>query len=88
MQDIRRVVLVGFSGSGKTTVSLLLAARLNWRPVDIDLDIEIDAGKTIPEAIALEAVRRVSTRGIQGPLEEALRQAGGVKAMESCGTRP
>jgi putative heme-binding domain-containing protein len=39
-------------------------------------------GKTLPEAIALEAVRRVSTRGIQGPLEEALRQAGGVRSMD------
>ncbi len=39
-------------------------------------------GKTLPEAIALEAIRRVSTRGIQGPLEEALRQAGGVKSMD------
>ena len=39
------------------------------------------AGKTIPEYVALDAVRLVSTRGIKGPLEEALRKAGGVKQM-------
>jgi putative heme-binding domain-containing protein len=39
------------------------------------------AGKTIPEYVALDAIRLVSTRGIKGPLEEALRKAGGVKQM-------
>jgi putative heme-binding domain-containing protein len=39
------------------------------------------AGKTIPEFVALDAIRLVSTRGIKGPLEEALRAAGGVKQM-------
>ncbi len=39
------------------------------------------AGKTIPEFVALDAIRLVSTRGIKGPLEEALRKAGAVKQM-------
>jgi shikimate kinase/3-dehydroquinate synthase len=52
MQDVRRVVLTGFSGSGKSTVALLLAARLGWRPVDLDQDIEIETGLTIPEIFA------------------------------------
>jgi putative heme-binding domain-containing protein len=39
------------------------------------------AGKTIPEYVAVDAIRLVSTRGIKGPLEEALRTAGGVKQM-------
>ncbi len=38
-------------------------------------------GKKLPEMVAVEAVRMVSTRGIKGPLEDALRQAGGVKPM-------
>jgi shikimate kinase/3-dehydroquinate synthase len=52
MQDVRRVVLTGFSGSGKSTVALLLAARLGWRPIDNDQDIEIETGLTIPEIFA------------------------------------
>lgn len=39
------------------------------------------ASKTIPEFVALDAIRLVSTRGIKGPLEEALRTAGAVKQM-------
>jgi len=38
-------------------------------------------GKTIPEFVAVDGIRMVSTRGIKGPLEEALRTAGGVKPM-------
>jgi shikimate kinase/3-dehydroquinate synthase len=52
MQDVKRVVLTGFSGSGKSTVALLLAAKLGWRPVDNDQDIEIETGLTIPEIFA------------------------------------
>jgi shikimate kinase/3-dehydroquinate synthase len=52
MRNVQRVVLTGFSGSGKSTVALLLAAKLGWRPIDIDQDIEIEAGLTIPEIFA------------------------------------
>ena len=52
MQDVKRIVLTGFSGSGKSTVALLLAAKLGWRPVDNDQDIEIETGLTIPEIFA------------------------------------
>lgn len=38
-------------------------------------------GKTIPDFVAVEGIRMVSTRGIKGPLEDALRAAGGVKQM-------
>lgn len=38
-------------------------------------------GKTIPDFVAVEGIRMVSTRGLKGPLEEALRTAGGVKQM-------
>jgi shikimate kinase len=36
----RRVVLTGFMGAGKSTVGALLAARLGWRFVDVDAEIE------------------------------------------------
>lgn len=47
-----RVVLIGFSGSGKTTVARLLAARLGWTLVDTDADIECAQGMTVPEIFA------------------------------------
>lgn len=44
------IVLIGFAGTGKTTVSKLLAARLSgWHVVDTDALIEAREGKTIPE---------------------------------------
>lgn len=44
-----RVVLVGPMGAGKTTVAGLLARRWQLSVRDIDDDIEVAAGKTIPE---------------------------------------
>lgn len=45
---LRRLVLTGFMGAGKTTVGRLLAARLNWDFLDLDAYIESRTGLTIP----------------------------------------
>ena len=50
--DIQRVVLIGFSGTGKSTIARKLAENLNWTAIDTDRAIEIVAGKTIPEIFA------------------------------------
>lgn len=42
------IALVGFMGSGKTTVGRALAHRLGWDFVDTDALIEQQAGTTIP----------------------------------------
>ena len=46
---LRRVVLVGFMGSGKSTVGRLVADQLGWRFVDFDETIEAEAGVSIPD---------------------------------------
>lgn len=46
---IRRVVLIGLSGTGKSTVARLIAAKLGWTTFDTDAEIELRAGVTIPE---------------------------------------
>jgi shikimate kinase/3-dehydroquinate synthase len=49
MSAFERVVLIGFSGGGKSTVARLLAERLGWTTKDIDVEIEAHFGKSIPE---------------------------------------
>ena len=45
---LRRLVLTGFVGAGKTTIGRLLAARLNWDFLDLDAYIESRAGLSVP----------------------------------------
>jgi shikimate kinase len=47
-----KVYLVGFMGSGKTTVARALARRLDWRPVDIDELIEQQEHQTVAALFA------------------------------------
>jgi len=46
------VVLIGLSGSGKTTVGRLLAKRLGWRFVDTDREIQRQQGQTVQAIFA------------------------------------
>ena len=43
------VYIIGFMGSGKSTVGRKLASSLNWSFIDLDRKIEERAGKTIPQ---------------------------------------
>jgi shikimate kinase len=43
------VAIIGYMGSGKTTVGRTLARALGWELVDLDRAITKDAGRTIPE---------------------------------------
>jgi shikimate kinase len=50
---IRRIVLIGFMGAGKTTVGRLLAASLGWEFLDLDAHLEARAKATIPDLFAI-----------------------------------
>ncbi len=64
MHEIKRVVLVGLSGTGKSTVGKLLAAQLGWDALDVDQEIERATTRRIPEMFASdgEAAFRVIER--------------------------
>ncbi|HEX2917657.1 MAG TPA: shikimate kinase [Edaphobacter sp.] len=47
--SLRRLILTGFMGAGKSTVGRLLAERLGWDFLDLDQHLETRAGATIPE---------------------------------------
>jgi shikimate kinase len=43
------IFLIGYRGSGKTTVAEALAKRLGWPWVDADAELELRAGKSIKQ---------------------------------------
>lgn len=43
------IFLVGFMGSGKSTIGRMLAEEIGWRFVDLDEDIEAQHRKSIPQ---------------------------------------
>ena len=46
---INRIYLVGFMGSGKTTVGRRLAKKLGWKFIDLDEEIEHREARTIAD---------------------------------------
>lgn len=66
MSGVTRIALIGFSGTGKSTVARLLADRLGWTAVDVDAEIERKWGMTIPAIFREqgEAAFRASEREI------------------------
>lgn len=77
---IRRLVLTGFMGVGKSTVGPLLAGRLGWTFLDLDTHIEDRSGATIPELFRREG--ELGFRRIESiALASALRRPDTVLAL-------
>src|SRR3990172_1355582 len=53
-----RIVLSGFSGTGKSAVAALVAERLGWRAVDTDVLVEQSAGRPIADIFTREGETR------------------------------
>jgi shikimate dehydrogenase len=56
------VSLVGFMGSGKSTVAEILARRLGWNLVDADAEIDASSGRSIGDIFAREGEAAFRTR--------------------------
>jgi shikimate kinase len=54
MINPHHIVLIGFMGSGKTTVGHLVAEKLGWPFVDTDARVVEEAGLSIPDIFATE----------------------------------
>ena len=92
MAVVARVVLTGFSGTGKSTVAALLAQRLGWRPVDMDLEIERQAGIPIPAIFRdygeaeFRQRERAALRAAVGQDAVVVATGGGASASETAWT--
>lgn len=73
--------LGGGSPAEVKTGTAVIGAFLRSKQLPSVLAKEL-AGKTIPEAVAIEGIRMTSSRGVQGPLIDALKKAGHVKQMD------
>lgn len=75
--------LIGYMGSGKTTLGKRVASELGWRFIDMDKEIETRAGATISEIFASrgeEAFRQMERdfiRSLEGIDFDAVVSTGG-----------
>lgn len=79
------MALVGYMGSGKSSVGRALARSLGWDFVDLDRAIEREAGRTIPEIFAesgeqhfRELEHRVLLDALEDRAERVVACGGGV----------
>jgi shikimate kinase len=82
------IVLIGFMGTGKSTVGKALSARLNWQYVDTDHKIEEHQGITISEMfrdLGETAFRQVESETIEAVLQnrdQVIATGGGAVLVE------
>jgi len=57
-EAIKPIAIIGYRGTGKTTVARLLAIRLGCDWVDADIEVELRAGKSIAAIFANEGEHR------------------------------
>ncbi|CAN5775314.1 shikimate kinase [soil metagenome] len=79
------LALVGYMGSGKTSVGRTLARRLGWEFVDLDQAVEKEAGRKIPEIFTefgeehfRDLEHRVLIDALNGTSERVVACGGGV----------
>lgn len=94
-----RIFLIGFMGSGKSTVGNRLARRLGLGFVDLDTEISRKAGRSIAEIFAQrgeEEFRQMEAEALHDALSGPpavvatggglVSQEGAIEAMEAAGT--
>jgi XRE family aerobic/anaerobic benzoate catabolism transcriptional regulator len=70
--SVDRVALIGLRGAGKSTLGRLAAEELGWPFVELNREIEIEAGFSISEIFSLygqEGYRRYEQRALQRLIE-------------------
>ena len=85
-----RIALVGFMGSGKTTVGRLLASRIGFDFVDSDDEIESRAGLRVSDIFRVHGeaffrnLEEGAIRGILGSDHRVIATGGGAFAQPAC----
>jgi shikimate kinase/3-dehydroquinate synthase len=87
-----RIVLIGLSGAGKSTVANLVASRLGWEAIDTDAVVVSQAGRPIAELFKEEGedgFRRRECRALEEACarEKAVVATGGGAVLTAKGRR-
>jgi shikimate kinase len=88
MPGIRKVYIIGFMGSGKTTAGKKLAKVLGWSFIDLDKKIEEKAGKRIPEIFSQDGenyfrkIESETLKGIEYETDTVVSTGGGAPCYE------
>lgn len=72
-EGLKNITLVGFMGTGKTSVGKILAKKLARRVIDVDTEIENNEGRHIADIFEREGegfFRQIEKRTIQGISKE------------------
>jgi shikimate kinase len=72
MMDVQSIALIGYRGTGKTTIARRLAGALGWDWADADVEVELRAGKSIAAIFADDG-------------EPAFRELEAAVVVELCG---
>ena len=75
LPGVQRVVLIGFSATGKSILAPFIAQRLGWQAVDLDVDIERAAGRSIPRIFETEGESGFRAREQQAVRDAASRDS-------------
>jgi len=54
LNDLMTLTLIGYRGSGKSTIAPLVAGQLGWSWIDSDIEVEQRAGQSIQQIFATE----------------------------------
>ena len=73
---LTRVVLIGFSATGKSILAPFIAHRLGWQAVDLDVEIERTAGQSIPRIFESEG-----ENGFRAREHRAVRDAASLEGV-------
>ena len=81
---VTRLYLIGFMGSGKTTVGRLVADRMHWRFLDLDEEIERVEGRSVSDIFRqsgeshFRRLEQQHLRSISGPRDLVVALGGGT----------
>jgi len=70
---LKRVVLIGFSATGKSVLAPFIAHQLGWTSIDLDVEIERTAGRTIAQIFESEGESGFRAREQQAVRDAAAR---------------